>query len=615
MIRASARLLSLSLSLAAIACSSSPQGLPRSVDSSARSQPNPFPTRGALTRLAAVPVPARLFEDAGKDVPTWDLSGPLPDALEEVAHQASSPWEQLLTDAAAAWPGRPLVTEAMSCVARQNAAFYLENESLPAEPLEQFIAARCGAPTSNVGVGFQGAQVDDRISDERIFAEFPADGKKRIQALVQTGDRYAGIFFARKHGRVVIAMASSPRKVFLQKTPLVPDAEGKVVVRGELLQAAASVRAVINRGRFGYQACSPDPSVRLPQFAFTCAALREDEAAWLEVAMFPPGRIIGSSAFDVLVWPSGAPGKTYAKLTRSKDAGAPDTGASFGGMVQELNDIRRQAGLPLLRLAEQESQTAAQLAPHYFAAIGGAADDAVADQVALGLRAGWDVRGTVRYGTFISNWVQNAAGYGDVLRAALSRPFGREALLDPAAEQVAIGTVAVEKGQVLGAMFSTYALFDTYRHDNDIGIVIAQLTAQRAARRQRAPVPLPGVVSTDAARAAQSVQIGLKQPHEAMQLLLQSATERLGQDVQGWTLEASKLEDLKFPEEMLARPALSLAIAVAHYRRIDEPWGRFLMFFVAPANAAPALTAQASAKEGGGGRQTARFFAGRHGGR
>src|SRR4051794_25544470 len=64
--------------------------------------PSQFPTQDTLARIAAAPVPAHLFDDKAKDVPTWDLSDPLPEAMELVPHHDDSAWSKLLATAAAA---------------------------------------------------------------------------------------------------------------------------------------------------------------------------------------------------------------------------------------------------------------------------------------------------------------------------------------------------------------------------------------------------------------------------------------------------------------------------------------------------------------------------------
>ena len=82
----------------------------------------------------------------------------------------------------------------------------------------------------------------------------------------------------------------------------------------------------------------------------------------------------------------------------------PDDSALFAqAFVEELNVVRFQAGMQPMTLDPAQSETATRLAPQYFAALMGNQDERVADQVALGLLAGWDVegatpRGSARFG-------------------------------------------------------------------------------------------------------------------------------------------------------------------------------------------------------------------------
>ncbi len=250
-------------------------------------------------------------------MPSWDLDGPLPDALDGAPSQDDSPWGKLLAETAAVKSGGAVPTEAMRCVARQYAAFFLANEAIPADPLERFIAARCGAPTGQIGAAAQAVTGDDRIPEEKLYEQFHERVKGMIEKTVQPGHLDAGVGYLRKNGHAVIAVAITPRTVRLERTPFVPGPDGKVVLRGELLAPASTLRAMVNRGRYGYATCAVDPTVRLPSFAVTCDPAREDEVAWLTLSSLPPGRLLGIPVVDLLVWPSGALGKSYVKLGRA----------------------------------------------------------------------------------------------------------------------------------------------------------------------------------------------------------------------------------------------------------------------------------------------------------
>lgn len=571
--------LSIPIALSLLVCACGGAGGAGGVAAPRASEPTQFPTQDALAKIAAAPVPARLFDDKAKDVPTWELSEPLPDAMEQVPHHDDSVWSKLLDEAVAGRGDAVTTSEAMHCIARQQAAFLLANDAIPAAPLVDFIAARCGLPTGQVGVAYQTLAGDDRIPEAGIESQFH-DPVKAMIAKALTGRVDAGIAYVRKSGHAVIAVSISPRSARVERMPLVPASGGGVVIRGEVLDPVGSLRAMINRGRYGFGACVLDPTVELPRFAITCPASSADEAAWITMIAVPPGRILGSAVLETLVWPAGAPAKTYARLARDA-AAAPASGAvKLVDMVQEINRVRKDAGLAPLRIAEQESRTVERLAPHYFAGMREGTSNPVADQVALGLRAGWEVDGLVRHGGMISTSVQGSGDYAEVVRTALSHPFGRETLLDPGAERVAIGTVGAEKDADLGALFATYALFDSYHHDNDGRIVGARLTALRAAHHA-----LPPTLVTDlgvaAQRAAKSVQDGKRTPEEALDDLLRQASEQAGgKRVHAGITETSSLEEMRFPDGMLTVPLLVCGVGVGHYRRAGHPWGRFIVFYV-----------------------------------
>ena len=117
-------------------------------------------------------------------------------------------------------------------------------------------------------------------------------------------------------------------------------------------------------------------------------------------------------------------------------------------MLAGLNATRVQAGLAPVRLAEAQSVTAARVARQYFAAslgpsgLGDVAAGALDDMntIALGLLAGWQVVGTIRDGTFFSALVPRTRDAGRWVDYALSMPIGREALMAPEIEEVALGS-------------------------------------------------------------------------------------------------------------------------------------------------------------------------------
>jgi len=575
------------------ACAAGPAGSARAKAGSLAAEQTNFPTREALAQLAAVPVSARLFDGDAKDVPTWELTGPLPDAVDRTPFQDDSPWGKLFVEVAAARGAAVVATEAMRCLARENATFYLANDALPAELLERFIAARCGVPNGNVGTAFSMITADERAPDDKLFAQFQVQTRDLVARTLKDGQLDAGLAYVRKGARAVIALSIAPQTVRLARTPLVPGAGGDVLLQGEVLGPVVTLRALVNRGRYGYATCAVAPSVALPRFTIVCPTAPDDEVAWISVSALPPGRVLGNTVLEMMVWPAGTPGKAYTRLTRS---GGPASATSAADLVQEINRLRAEAKLPALTLADQESAVAVRLAPHYFSSSAAGGGDGKADQVALGLLAGWEVGGTLRDAHFVSTWLGDASSWSEVIRAALARPLGRQTLLDPTAERVAVGPVTAE--HAYGALFTTYALFDGYHHDRDAGAVAERIGALRVAAGV-GKVRLAPDLSADANLAAKLVQAGQRTPKEALDALLQRIVDRTGRSVRGWAAEATALDRIVLPTELTASPTLTVGIGVGHHRPAGSAWGRFVVFIVADEAAPAPLTAGAAAPHEG----------------
>jgi hypothetical protein len=550
-----------------------------------------FPSRGEIDTIAAAPLPSGgALDDRSVDVPSWQLHGAPAEAIEVATANDPTPWGAMLASAAGARPGLVVASQAMACVAREAAAFVAERGALPAQPLRRFIAARCGAVSTDVWLTSQSGAVPAAVQEAEIVRKWGPQVQSMVQEGLQGGNRFAGVGYARVNDRTAVVLATSPRRAHVERTSVVA-ANGMVVLRGELLAPAAHIEALVTRGRFGYAECMLDPNAALPRFGVACPVAADDPSAWIEIAAFPAGRVLGDSVVDVQVFSTGKPDGVYARVVPTVRVDIRDAGALTGALLERLNAVRRDAGLGLVRLSLAETRKAAALAPHYFAALGGHGDVTVADKIALGLQAGWDVEGVVREGHF-------ATGRGelqspdDLLDEACAGPFGRRALLDPEIQSVAIGTVT--GGSAVGAVISTYTLVDPRRAADSSAAVLARLARLRSARRLAAPTAMPQLDGL-AAKASERVRAG-QDPNEAMRWLLDNAAEQArGRRVHVWVSQASSVDRLDMPAELLRDPSVALAIGVAHHKPEGEPWARLVVFFVTVDEQGPINTAAAGA--------------------
>ncbi|MGZ3426223.1 MAG: hypothetical protein ACXVCV_06215 [Polyangia bacterium] len=541
--------------------------------------PSQFPTRAALEKIAASPPPAKLAADGGLAVDGWQLTGPLPDAIEPMQYSDGSPWQGLLEEVAAGHAGLTMPLS-MHCVAQENGTFFLAKKALPAERLSRYIAGRCGAVAGDVQLTYLDGDFPDGATAGRFIEVSRQSIREHLQKFVKSGTQQAGIWFGHANGRAVVMVSVATRRANLETLPLVPAEDGRIVVRGEVLEPAEHLQAVFNRGRFGFGRCTLDPSVPLPRFAVTCPVDAVDASSWIEIAAFPAGRILGHVVASLLVFPSRAPSSSYSDagyITRAVPAAAD----ARDQLLSLLNEVRRGAGLSEVALAPRESAVAERVGPHYFAALAGVESELVADEVVLGLRAGWEVDGDLLGGEFAAGALVQTDDLGRLLDSVLERPSGRASLLDHAARLVAIGPVIAPEQHVVAMVASTYALFEGANHDADAQRVLGRLTKARIDQQMSPPRKLASVAGY-AQDAAARVQRGDATTKQALKRMLESSAARLpGVAFRGFVFEVSSLEDLDFPRDLVKQPLAGVAISVTHYRPKNSPWTRLLVFILA----------------------------------
>jgi hypothetical protein len=242
-----------------------------------------------------------------------------------------------------------------------------------------------------------------------------------------------------------------------------------------------------------------------------------------------------------------------------------------------------------LSLAAEQSFENTRLAGTLIQSMVGG-DDGVANRAAIGLMAGWDVKGLIRNGNFFVA----AVGTSDAtawLDFALEHPIGRSSLLDPAMRQVAIGPAIPPGGGALGAAVTAYALFESDDHTADATRFFQRIAAARTARGLPAPVRVQGLGEMDAelTRVARQGEA----PMAAMQATMQVAVERTGEGVHGYTLETNDLDQVDVPAALLTPGPLRMMLGVTHHRAEGAAWGQYVVMVVILGGGSQGTTAAA----------------------
>lgn len=580
---------------------------------------SPFPSRGEIQDLAKHPVPEGTLHADYVSVARWRLAGPFPERIGEEPIHYPNTWEKLLLEAAAGRAGLVVASESMRCTAREFGRFFLEHGAYPDQSLQRMLLARCGATATGTDVGYLHGDVPAGTDDATVFQQWRDGAQELLRQYMGAGPRAVGLWFGRRNGHAVLMLASALRRVRLDPVSAIPGSDGSIHLGGEVLIPTQAIEAMINHGSYGFANCTTDPSVKLPRFALTCPTQRGDQEEWISVTARAPGRILANPVLRVLARPTGAEAATYHRPSSGRSVAITQPKDFAPRLLSELNRLRSRLHAPPLTLETQESEVADRLAPLYFGAYLGKVDPAVADVVALGLMAGWEVRGPIRRANVGGALALDTTNLAAWLGEALSQPGLRAALLSPHASRLAAGPVlsAVDAGKqkrpFLGAIVSTYALYGTEDWAARRLAFYARVDRELAARHLSTPQRDPETEGAAEVLMAQ-VRQGSLSPREALRQLLDDTSARLRSQAQGWTLEGTSTDDVPLPDALFSGSVHRIAAAVGYAHTPGSPWADTVVLLVdvpdvsmrAVQRAAPASSAKSASRSGGSGAQTSK---------
>lgn len=557
----------------ALACQTSPKPAPGAASR--------FPSEDELSKLPPPPAASQFGVVAQDDIDAWTLTGPFPERVEVAPQAATTPFEILLSEAAAGRSGLAVASQAMHCAAREVGVFLLERQRPPPVSLLDFMAARCGAVGASFRQAWYHGDVPSSLSDEELFARWKPEVEKLVGNSLSGGAVVAGIWFGRNGSRAVVSLVSTLRQVLV--TPISPVvAEDQIALSGEVLMRVEEISAHVNQGRLGYAVCELDPAVALPRFALRCPLAAGDATSIVEVGIREPGRMLGISALRLLVR---RPDEAADRWQRSAGQPLPNSAesADFAQQVSAaLARVRASAELPPLGLSLPQSEQANELAPYVFAGSIGAGSPALSDLAVLGLFAGWQVGGVVKDAALTSGMSASSLDAASWLATALERPSGRATLLDPEARVLAIGALASEDPPITAALAVTYRLFGEENLPVEATRFFERVAKERKARGRAPPARLDSA-SAVVQQVAGELSRRNVEPRAALDDALARATVNSSQPLQGWVLEAMSLDDAALPEGLLDAPSLRLAVGVGYYQPPAEPWGRYVVLILTAA--------------------------------
>ncbi len=560
--------LGLAIALAGTAC------VKRGSDSPEPTAAASFPSRANLDALANKPPPPLKVQDA-VSVPKWMLSELLETKLGETTYVDDSPWGRMMSDAAKRTGGRVTLSKPLRCAAEQMGRFFAQHGALPEDRLQRFILGRCGAHTPARPYAFAVKATPD-VTDAQIVA---AESKGLSDALDKrfAQGRHLAAIWSTRLSNVAIVSIIAGRHLMDVSGPAQPNARGEVILHGNVHEPAEALSGFINAGNHGVKPCRPNPHLKLPRFQLTCPMAPGDATAWIDVVARRPGRLMSNTVGQILARRPDRPALEYA-------AGAASTPATsvpqfHAQVLQGVNQYRQSAGLGAVALAPAQTATNSKFAPYYFdpAAHLDGGGVAAADQIAMGLMAGWDVQGTIQAGSILSEAISGTSSGQAWVELVASSPLGRTVLLDPPVQQLGVGAVLAPQNKGAAALVTTYSFFDTRRHAADAQRFFDYVARVRGYYGLGPPVRYP---SGDLEAQAALIHQGKATIVQALTAASQRISGAVRRAVLPFSSETNFLDRVQLPKELLGRTPPSLAVAVTHRKVPGAAWGQFVLLVI-----------------------------------
>jgi hypothetical protein len=297
-----------------------------------------------------------------------------------------------------------------------------------------------------------------------------------------------------------------------------------------------------------------------------------DPHAVVQIVSLPPDSLVATEAAMLLLHRDDDASLHYTAPSLPELEGlTPNAGA----VARALSRYRERAGLPPLVHAEDESVAHGELAPGMLYATQ-RGDRQRMERIGLALMAGWKVEGSIRDGGFVQ---VPAPGRGSAewLAALLAMPIGREVLLDPARDAVAVGFAPLEGGTA--GVITGYTFFEEGDEVWAARAFSDRLAAARAARGVPPPAPLTGLPALQ--QEADRVRTEGVHPRDALDQAMARLQRKITRPVEGVVVEAHHPDALVIPEPFLRDGALPYVVAATFHQPEGAAWGQWVFFLVA----------------------------------
>jgi hypothetical protein len=537
-----------------------------------------------LSGLAASAAPSPKGAQDMTDVDRWQTQAP---DLQEAQYPEDTVWDRLSLTSAQAHGAAVSLSTALRCAAQEAARFYTLNKGLPDDGVREHLLLRCGSTLAGHSFSYVANDVPDNVPAAQLEAAARPAIEKLLSQTMQSAGVVVGLGVARSNGRfAAVVFSGIPRALLHDFSPIVVG--DHVTLSGTLRGGAEYVFALANQGPYGVARCELDAMQRLPDFRITCPLAAGDPATRIEITTKQTGRVLLDAVAQVEVRRDEHANPQYEAAAYGTNQAVATSAQFRTALLADLNRVRAAAGLRPFTLEPTQSITDERLAPYLFQTIR-SGDDRQMSTIALGLLAGWDVKGLIRDGGIFCRWVNTSRNPSRWLTQALDTPLGRWVLLEPGMSRIGIGASELEPSGEM-AVVTTYAFFENTEHQSDEETVLAELDRQR---RAHGAAPAHRIASDPTLRKAlRQVHDNAASSYSALSEVVQEASFTSQREVGGYVVETSDVKLMKFDPMLLTASTLDLELGVTHYRAPGAAWGQYVVLFVVVGHGAPTREAK-----------------------
>lgn len=505
----------------------------------------------------------------------WTMKATLPTHIGVREYTGSNRTSLAAMDALTRDPGARRFTDGMACYAEELGRFWLQHGGGMPMDIDLFVRSRCAISTARIQTLYRYLDLDAGESSSAFLADQSVVNDMLSSASEGT---IIGAWGGQNSSSAVIVVVIGRPQIAVKATPMSTEGIPTVSIEISSPRRGSSVQAFSTIGKFGYVTCeasrTPDKNL-----AFQCPLDDERDYTLVELVATEPERVLGFVTFSAMFAVDSSLLPSIYN-SRTPENNGKQQAHSLATYIRILNSIRKIEALRPISADPKHSETVTKLVPHLLAAQH-TGDEDFADEVALGMTAGWGVPGIIQGARF--NSVQGHYQWSPerVLHASIESPAYRSVALNPDVRTVALGIHSDQEYTARASAIVGFSFFENraYHEEED---ELFEVLDRRRKEKGRGPVTRldSGKIADFLQEAASRIRGNETTPDIQIYEIPGKMKDVTGVDHRVWSIETSHLEPLRydFPISLMSAPNASVGLFISHYWSNRLPWGAYLVF-------------------------------------